>query len=132
MDALSRLPSLKTIIDSRGLLAKKSLGQHFLLDERITDEVAQHAGDLRGVNVIEIGPGPGGLTRSLLKAGAKKLFAIEMDERCIAILAQLKEITANRLEIIHGDALAVDIINTVPAPRKMVANLPYNAGTAML
>lgn len=127
---LSNLPSLETVIEAHGLLAKKSLGQHFLLDGAITDEIVRYGGDLH-CNVIEIGPGPGGLTRSLLKAGAEKLYAIEKDDRCIAALAPLKEIAGEQLKIIHGDALAIDFAD-IPPPRKIVANLPYNAGTAML
>jgi len=114
------------------LLARKSLGQHFLLDSTITDQIVLYAGNLKDCNVIEIGPGPGGLTRSLLNAGAKKLFVIEKDDRCIAIVEQLKELAEGRLEIIHGDALDIDLLTAVPAPRKVVANLPYNVGTAML
>ena len=87
MNDFSALPSLEAVIAAHGLLARKSLGQHFLLDGQITDEIVRYAGDLTSYHVIEIGPGPGGLTRSLLKAGAKKLFAIEKDDRCIAALA---------------------------------------------
>ncbi|MDE3017076.1 MAG: 16S rRNA (adenine(1518)-N(6)/adenine(1519)-N(6))-dimethyltransferase RsmA [Pseudomonadota bacterium] len=126
------LPSLKRIASAYALPARKSLGQHFLLDEGITNQIARCAGDLTLYNVIEIGPGPGGLTRSLLKAGAKKLFVVEKDARCIAIMNQLQEVAGARLEIIHGDALETDLIKTIPAPRKIVANLPYNAGTVML
>jgi len=128
----STLPSLELIIETHGLLARKSLGQHFLLDGMMTDDIVRYAGDLKDYNVIEIGPGPGGLTRSLLKAGAKKLFVIEKDDRCLAALAQLKEVVGDRVEIISGDALETDLVKIVPAPRKIVANLPYNAGTAML
>ncbi len=128
----STLPPLESVIAVHGLMAKKSLGQHFLLDGAITDTIVRYAGDIKNCNVIEIGPGPGGLTRSLLKAGAKKLFVIEKDERCIAVMKELKEIAGDRLEIITGDALDIDLIKEVPSPRKIVANLPYNAGTAML
>ncbi|MDE3061075.1 MAG: 16S rRNA (adenine(1518)-N(6)/adenine(1519)-N(6))-dimethyltransferase RsmA [Pseudomonadota bacterium] len=132
MNSLSSLPPLAQVIAAHGLAAKKSLGQHFLLDSRITDRIAQYAGDLAHYNVLEIGPGPGGLTRSLLTAGAKKVFAIEKDERCIAALAQIRELAGDRLEIIAADALEVDAMQSIPTPRKIVANLPYNAGTAML
>lgn len=132
MDVFSALPPLQQVIAEHGLQARKSLGQHFLLDSGITDNVARHAGDLTHVNVIEIGPGPGGLTRSLLNAGAKHLFVVEKDDRCIAVMEQLKAAAGGGLSIIHGDALEVDLIAVVPAPRKIVANLPYNAGTAML
>ena len=129
---LSKLPSLKHVITSFELSTRKSLGQHFLLDESITDKIALYAGDLRDTNVIEVGPGPGGLTRSILKAGAKKLYVIEKDDRCIAIMEQLRTVAADRLEILHADALEIDVIATVEAPRKIVANLPYNSGTMML
>jgi 16S rRNA (adenine1518-N6/adenine1519-N6)-dimethyltransferase len=132
MNDFSRLPSLPAVIASYGLSARKALGQHFLLDEGITQEIARYAGDLTQSHVIEIGPGPGGLTRSLLKAGAKTLLAIEMDERCIAALATLKAAAGDRLEILQGDALAIDLVARVPFPRRIVANLPYNAGTQML
>ena len=129
---LDSLPSLQTTIAAYGLGARKSLGQHFLLDSAITDRIALYAGDLKECNVIEVGPGPGGLTRSLLKAGAKKLYVIEKDDRCIAIMEQLKSVSTGRLDILHEDALTVDLIAAVPAPRKIVANLPYNSGTQML
>ncbi len=131
LNALSKLPPLKQVIDQHELLAKKSLGQHFLLDGRITDDIARYAGDLSQCNVIEVGPGPGGLTRSLLKAGVKKLYVIEKDARCLAIMQQLKDVVGAQLEIIHGDALEVNITD-IPAPRRIVANLPYNVGTQML
>ena len=129
---LSKLPTLPNIIASFGLGARKSLGQHFLLDTSITDHIVRYAGTMDNCNVIEIGPGPGGLTRSLLKAGAKTLYVIEKDDRCIAIMQQLKTIAGEKLQILHGDALEIDVTKDVPAPRKIVANLPYNAGTAML
>src|SRR5262245_47657791 len=91
IERLSALPALKSVISAFGLDASKSLGQHFLLDTRITDKIARYAGDLRECNVIEIGPGPGGLTRSLLAAGCKHLVAVEKDDRCLAALAQIKE-----------------------------------------
>ena len=131
-DSLSSLPPLKEIIAQHELLARKSLGQHFLLDSRITDRVAAYAGDISGHHVIEVGPGPGGLTRSLLKAGAKHLFAIEKDERCIAILEQVQKASGARLTMVMQDALEVDIAQLAPAPRKIVANLPYNVGTLLL
>ncbi len=129
---ISSLPSLKAIIAAFGLSAKKNLGQHFLLDEGITDQVAFYAGDLAGFNVIEIGPGPGGLTRSLIRAQPQSLTVVEMDERCIAALAPVKQLLGPRLTVIEGDATKVNLQQTVPAPRKIVANLPYNAGTQML
>ena len=128
---LSTLPSLSQVINHYQIATRKSLGQHFLLDGSITDTIVRYAGDLTDVNVIEIGPGPGGLTRSLLKAGAKKLFVIEKDERCVAALEDIKKLAGERLEIITGDALEISLLD-IPAPRKIVANLPYNAGTMML
>jgi 16S rRNA (adenine1518-N6/adenine1519-N6)-dimethyltransferase len=132
INRLSALPSLKTVIDAFGLDARKSLGQHFLLDTRITDKIARYAGDLRDFNVIEIGPGPGGLTRSLLTAGCRHLVVVEKDDRCLAALAQIKEIAGDRMEILHGDAMEFDPVASVPAPRKIIANLPYNVGTPLL
>jgi 16S rRNA (adenine1518-N6/adenine1519-N6)-dimethyltransferase len=132
MDKFPALAPLETVIARHGLDARKALGQHFLLDNSITDDIARYAGYIENTHVIEIGPGPGGLTRSLLKAGAKKLFVIEKDERCLAIMEELKAVFGERLEIIHGDALEVNLVDRIPAPRRIVANLPYNAGTAML
>ena len=129
---LSHLPPLAQVITRYGIATRKSLGQHFLLDSSITDTIVRYAGAMDDANIIEIGPGPGGLTRSLLKAGAKKLFVIEKDERCLEALAEIQKIAGNRLEILHGDALETNLIECVPAPRKIVANLPYNAGTIML
>lgn len=126
------LPALKDVIAAHGLSARKSLGQHFLLDSGITDRIARTAGEVSQVNVIEIGPGPGGLTRSLLAAGAKKIFAVEKDMRCIAALAEIKEMAGGRLEIIEADALETDVTAWVPPPRRIVANLPYNIGTELL
>ncbi|NBX03097.1 MAG: 16S rRNA (adenine(1518)-N(6)/adenine(1519)-N(6))-dimethyltransferase RsmA [Alphaproteobacteria bacterium] len=132
MSELDSLPPLKDVIATHGLLARKSLGQHFLLDPSITNRVAAYAGNVSGHYVIEVGPGPGGLTRSILKAGAKQVFAIEKDERCLAALADIKDKVGERLQIIMDDALKVDILKEVPAPRKIVANLPYNVGTLLL
>ena len=129
---LNSLPSLQNTIATFQLSTRKSLGQHFLLDETITNAIATTAGDMHGHHVIEIGPGPGGLTRSLLKAGAKKLYVVEKDDRCIAIMEQLQKVSDNKLMILHADALEIDLLSATPAPRKIVANLPYNAGTAML
>lgn len=129
---LSSLPSLKSIVAAYGLSAKKSLGQHFLLDEGITDRVALYAGDLQGYHVAEIGPGPGGLTRSLIRANPDTLTVIEMDSRAIAGLTPIKQLMGPRLTIIEGDALDTNLQSVMPAPRKIVANLPYNAGTQML
>lgn len=130
--SIDSLPPLKEVINSYGLMAKKNLGQHFLLDSRITDRVAAYAGDITGHHVIEVGPGPGGLTRSILKAGARQLYVIEKDERCLAALADIKDKVGERMQILLTDALEVDVLKEVPAPRKIIANLPYNVGTLML
>jgi 16S rRNA (adenine1518-N6/adenine1519-N6)-dimethyltransferase len=132
MNDLNTLPSLKHVVDQFGLAAKKTLGQHFLLDTRVTDKIVRYAGDITGCHVIEVGPGPGGLTRSLLAAGAKQVIAVEKDDRCLAALAQIKAIAGERLRIEHGDAMVFDPIASTPAPRMIVANLPYNVGTALL
>lgn len=133
MDKLSQLPPLKQVIGEYGLAARKALGQHFLLDSNLTDKVARHAGELRGYHVIEIGPGPGGLTRSLLAGGATKVIAVEKDDRCIAALEQVRAAAGgDTLRIVHADAMTFDAVSEVPAPRKIVANLPYNVGTALL
>lgn len=130
---LPTLPTLKEVIDKHGLFTRKSLGQHFLLDSSITDKIALYAGELQDYNVIEIGSGPGGLTRSLLAAGAKSLTVIEKDDRGIAVMEELAgQWNDGRLKIIHGDALKVNLLESIPAPRRIVANLPYNVGTLLL
>lgn len=129
---ISDLPSLSETVKSHGLGANKKLGQHFLLDMNLTDKIARLAEPLAGHNVAEIGPGPGGLTRALLVRGTEKLVAIEMDERFIPALAEIGDLSEGRLEIAKGDALKYDIATNLSAPRKIVANLPYNVGTKML
>lgn len=126
------LPSLSETVKIHGLGANKKLGQHFLLDMNLTDKIARLADPLVGHSVAEIGPGPGGLTRALLLRGAEKLVAIEMDKRFIPALAEIGDQSGGRLEIAQGDALKFDIAANLPAPRKIVANLPYNVGTKML
>lgn len=122
---------LKEVLEIYGLAPKKSLGQNFILNPEITARIASVAGDLNGVTVVEIGPGPGGLTRSILDAGAKKVFAIEMDDRCIKALNDMFE---KRLEVIHQDALNVDPYSLVVKnePISIISNLPYNIGTVLL
>jgi 16S rRNA (adenine1518-N6/adenine1519-N6)-dimethyltransferase len=120
------------IIRRFGLQPRKSLGQNFLLDTRLTLRIARATGDLTGINVVEIGPGPGGLTRALLEAGAARVVAVERDERCIAALGELAAAYPGRLEIVSGDALALDAASLVPAPRRIIANLPYNIATPLL
>ncbi len=123
---------LRDIIARHGLSARKGLGQHFLLDLNLTARIARAAGDLAGVMVIEVGPGPGGLTRALLDTDARGVVAVERDERCVAALAELEEAAAGRLRVVAGDALAVDLVALADAPRAIVANLPYNIATPLL
>ncbi len=126
------LPPLRDVITKYDLAAKKSLGQHFLLDLNLTGRVARAAGDLSQCTVIEIGPGPGGLTRALLAEGAKKVIAIERDERPIAALKEIAAAYPGKLEIIEGDALEIDPASLCDGPRKIVANLPYNISTQLV
>jgi len=133
--SLDGLPPLRDVIERHELRAKKSLGQNFLLDLNLTSKVARAAGDLTGVTVIEVGPGPGGLTRALLANGAKHVVAIERDERCLAALAEISAHYPDRLEVISGDAMRTDFVALAAqagGPVKIVANLPYNIGTELL
>jgi 16S rRNA (adenine1518-N6/adenine1519-N6)-dimethyltransferase len=131
-DRNAKLASLADTIARHGLSARKSLGQHFLLDPNLCARIARAAEPLDAVTVIEIGPGPGGLTRALLAAGARCVVAIERDERCVAALGELAEASSGRLEIVAGDALRVDPAGRIAGPIKIVANLPYNVGTQLL
>jgi 16S rRNA (adenine1518-N6/adenine1519-N6)-dimethyltransferase len=126
------LPPLRDVIAKHELMARKSLGQHFLCDLNLTRKIAMLAGNLDGCTVFEIGPGPGGLTRALLGTKAKKIIAIEKDRRCNAALQDLVEISEGRLDVIEGDALKTDLTELAAAPRAIVANLPYNIGTELL
>lgn len=129
------LPPLREVIRAHGLSARKKLGQHFLLDLNLTRRIARAAGDLTDARVIEIGPGPGGLTRALLLEGADRVVAIERDDRCIGALAELTAAFPGRLDIVAGDALDLDIgglARSLPPPVKVVANLPYNIATALI
>jgi 16S rRNA (adenine1518-N6/adenine1519-N6)-dimethyltransferase len=126
------LPPLREVIARHGIAARKSLGQNFILDLNLTRRIARAAGRLDEVTVIEIGPGPGGLTRSLLAEGARRVVAIERDPRCLAALGELATHYPGRLELVAGDALALDPATLSEAPRKIVANLPYNIATALL
>ncbi len=128
----SGLRPLREVIADHGLKARKSLGQNFLLDPSITDRIADAAGDLSGTTVIEVGAGPGGLTRSLLGCGARHVIAIERDPRCVAALAELTTAYPDRLRVVEGDALKTDLAALAPAPRAVVANLPYNIATPLL
>lgn len=127
-----RLPPLREVIARHGLSARRALGQHFLLDLNLTARIARAAGDLGRGTVIEIGPGPGGLTRALLAAGARRLIVIERDERFLAALEELAAVYSGRLELLPGDALEIDAAALGEPPRKIVANLPYNISTALL
>ncbi|SEH30887.1 16S rRNA (adenine(1518)-N(6)/adenine(1519)-N(6))-dimethyltransferase RsmA [Magnetospirillum fulvum] len=126
------LPPLREVIARHGLDARKSLGQHFLFDLNLTGRIARAAGDLTVGTVIEIGPGPGGLTRALLDAGARQVIAIERDDRAIAIQDEIAAAYPGRLEIIAADALAIDTASLGETPRRIVANLPYNISTVLL
>ncbi len=130
--ALFDLPPLKEVIEKSGLNARKELGQNFLLDLNLTRKIARAGGALEGVTVIEIGPGPGGLTRALLMEGAKKVIAIERDERALPVLAQISEASEGRLEVISGDALEIDYARLVTGRTRIIANLPYNIATPLL
>ncbi|MHA1597364.1 MAG: 16S rRNA (adenine(1518)-N(6)/adenine(1519)-N(6))-dimethyltransferase RsmA [Alphaproteobacteria bacterium] len=129
---MADLPPLNDIIRRYRLDARKKLGQHFLLDLNLTARIARAAGDLKGHTIIEIGPGPGGLTRALLDAGADNLIAIERDPRCVEALSELDAAYPGRLTVIEADALKTDISELGHAPRKVVANLPYNVATPLL
>jgi 16S rRNA (adenine1518-N6/adenine1519-N6)-dimethyltransferase len=126
------LPPLREVIRRHDLAARRALGQNFLLDLNLTRRIARAAAPLEQCSVIEIGPGPGGLTRALLLEGARHVTAIERDPRCIAALAELAQAFPGRLAVVEGDALALDPAALTPAPRKIVANLPYNIATALL
>jgi 16S rRNA (adenine1518-N6/adenine1519-N6)-dimethyltransferase len=133
MSAIDDLPPLREVIRRHELRAKKSLGQNFLLDLNLTTRIARAAGPLAGVDVVEIGPGPGGLTRALLAQGAQRVIAVERDDRAIAALAEIAAHYPGRLEIVAGDALELDVRAYLGRARaRIVANLPYNIATALL
>lgn len=133
MAALDGLPPLREVIARHGLDAKKALGQNFLLDLNLTQKVARTAGSLEGATVIEVGPGPGGLTRAILALGAKKVIAIERDPRCLPALQEISDHYPGCLEVIEGDALKTDFEALARGQTvKIIANLPYNVGTQLL
>lgn len=132
MSTIDNLPPLREVIDTHGIAAKKSLGQNFLLDLNLTAKIARMAGDLSGADVLEVGPGPGGLTRGLLAEGARRVLAIEKDERCMSALAEISAAYPGQLEVINGDALEVNPLTHLAPPIKVAANLPYNVGTELL
>lgn len=131
--SIDGLPPLRDVIERHGLQAKKALGQNFLLDLNLTGKIARTAGDLTAATVIEVGPGPGGLTRALLMNGARSVIAIERDERCLSALAEIADHYPGRLTVVADDALKCDMAALAgPGPVKIVANLPYNIGTELL
>ena len=132
MPAIDSLPPLRDVIATYELSAKKALGQNFLLDLNLTAKIARQAGDLSGTDVLEVGPGPGGLTRGLLVEGARKVLAVEKDARCLPALAEIAAVYPGRLEVIEGDALQIDALAHLTPPIAICANLPYNVGTELL
>jgi len=126
------LPPLREVIARHGIVPHKRLGQNFLLDLNLTGRIARAAGRLDQATVIEIGPGPGGLTRALLSSGTRRIVAIERDQRCLAALGELAAAYPGRLDIVAGDALEIDPATLSMKPRKIVANLPYNIATSLL
>ncbi|MAU51963.1 MAG: 16S rRNA (adenine(1518)-N(6)/adenine(1519)-N(6))-dimethyltransferase [Roseovarius sp.] len=132
MSALHDLPPLSRVIAAHGLSARKSLGQNFLLDLNLTSRIARQAGDLSACDVLEIGPGPGGLTRGLLMEGARHVLAIEKDARCLPALAEIAAAAPGRLTVLNADALLIDPAEHLSPPIRVVANLPYNVGTELL
>lgn len=137
-EKINMLPSLRATVEAHGLLAKKALGQNFLLDRNITGKIirlslnAQNLSDYRGAAVYEVGPGPGGLTREILRAEPDKLTVVEMDERCIAIMEEIKTKVGERLQIVNGDALKQNFAELNKTPCHIVSNLPYNISVPLL
>ncbi|MBI1172816.1 16S rRNA (adenine(1518)-N(6)/adenine(1519)-N(6))-dimethyltransferase RsmA [bacterium] len=132
MATIDGLPSLRDVINAHDLVAKRQLGQNFLLDLNLTAKIARLAGDIAGADVLEVGPGPGGLTRGLLVEGARHVVAVEKDPRCIAALNEIAAAYPGRLTVIEGDAMEVDLTGRLTAPVRIAANLPYNVGTELL
>ncbi len=132
MSGIDNLPPLREVIATHGLAARKSLGQNFLLDLNLTSKIARQAGDLTGADVLEVGPGPGGLTRALLAEGARRVLAVEKDSRCMPALKEIAAVYPGRLEVVEGDALKIDPLTHLAPPIRVVANLPYNVGTELL
>ncbi len=132
MATIDGLPPLREVIRAHDLVAKKQLGQNFLLDLNLTAKIARMAGDLSGCDVLEVGPGPGGLTRGLLAEGARRVLVVEKDPRCIPALEEIAATYPGRLEIVQGDALEIDVAARLQGPIRVVSNLPYNVGTELL
>jgi 16S rRNA (adenine1518-N6/adenine1519-N6)-dimethyltransferase len=126
------LPPLREVIRAHALDARKSLGQHFLLDLNITAKIVRGAGGVDGAEVLEVGPGPGGLTRAILAGGARRVVAVERDPRCLAALDQIAGAYPGRLDVVQADALDTDATALVGKGASIIANLPYNVGTALL
>lgn len=129
---IDNLPPLREVISAHNLQPKKALGQNFLLDLNLTAKIARLAGDLSGSDVLEIGPGPGGLTRGLLAEGARRVLAVEKDARCLPALAEIEAAYPDQLKVINADALELDVLQHLTPPIRVVANLPYNVGTELL
>ena len=126
------MPPLREVIARHDLAARRKLGQHFLLDANLIGRIARQAGDLAGRQVVEVGPGPGGLTRALLETAAASVTAVEIDPRAVAAVTELQATDPTRLRIVAGDAMALDLTELVAAPRQIVANLPYNVASPLL
>ncbi len=132
MGTIDGLPPLREVIRAHDLVAKKQLGQNFLLDLNLTAKIARMAGDLSACDVLEVGPGPGGLTRGLLAEGARHVLAVEKDPRCLPALTEISQAHPGRLDVIIGDAMEVEVLNHLTPPIRVIANLPYNVGTELL
>ncbi len=132
MTAGAPLPPLRDVIARHGLAARRKLGQHFLLDLNLTGRIAALAGDLTGRNVVEVGPGPGGLTRALVATNAASVLAVELDPRVVPALDEVVASSAGRLSVVLADALRTDLVTLAPPPRQVVANLPYNVASPLL
>ena len=132
MGTIDGLPPLREVIASHDLVAKRQLGQNFLLDLNLTAKIARCAGDLSGADVLEVGPGPGGLTRGLLAEGARRVLAVEKDPRCLPALDEIAARYPGQLSVINADALGLDVLAHLTPPVKVVSNLPYNVGTELL
>lgn len=132
MTQIDALPPLRDVIATHQLSARKSLGQNFLLDLNLTAKIARCVGDLTGADILEIGPGPGGLTRGLLAEGARRVLAIEKDARCIPALQEIAAAYPGQLDVVNADALEFDPTGQLQSPIHIAANLPYNVGTELL
>ena len=132
MAAIDGLPPLRAVIAEHDLVARRQLGQNFLLDMNLTAKIARLAGDLSACDVLEVGPGPGGLTRGLLAEGARHVLAVEKDARCLPALQQIAQACPGRLDVVIGDALEQDVAARMTPPIRIISNLPYNVGTELL